>query len=475
MEPGPGGRPRADRHVLRQQRRARRRHLAARGVHRAAQAGGRRAGPVPLADGIGRVQALHPRRLPGRLPHRCAVPHRVRHRGRPGGRVQRLRLLHSGLPLRGHRPAAGRRPGLEVHAVLRPAGRRPGAGLRQGLPDRVDPVRAARRTPRSRRGTAGATARRRRRRRAAVRGGPGRRRRRGRRVLPAAGRAGGVWAAARPGRHHPRPARHVAAGRRGRRRAGRRHRRRLRRRRAGRAQVSESEVTREGLRGVRPGRDATPGTDITPGTGAGRRRRGRAGWRDGTGRRGEQPMVPPAEFASYYGRPILNAPVWRSPDIPGYLFLGGLAGGSSLLAAGAQLTGRPALARASKTAALGAACLGLAGLVHDLGRPARFANMLRVFKVTSPMSVGSWILSGYVPAAGTAAACALTGRLPRTGAAATAGAAVLAPGLASYTAALITDTAVPAWHEGYREMPFVFTGSAAMASGGLGLLAAPLS
>ena len=237
--------------------------------------------------------------------------------------------------------------------------------------------------------------------------------------------------------------------------------------------MSEAEVTREGLRGVRPGRDATPGTDTMPGTQAGRHRRGRAGRRDRAGRRAEQPMVPPAEFASYYGQPILNAPVWRSPDIPGYLFLGGLAGGSSLLAAGAQLTGRPALARAAKAAAAGAVGLGMAGLVHDLGRPARLANMLRVFKVTSPMSVGSWILSGYVPAAGAAAACALTGRLPRAGAAATAGAAVLAPGLASYTAALITDTAVPAWHDGHREMPFVFAGSAAMAAGGFGLLAAP--
>jgi formate-dependent nitrite reductase membrane component NrfD len=233
--------------------------------------------------------------------------------------------------------------------------------------------------------------------------------------------------------------------------------------------VSEAKVTRRGLRGVRPGREATPGTDTTPGTEAGRRRRGRAG------RRAEQPMVPSAEFASYYGKPILNAPVWRAPDIPGYLFLGGLAGGSSLLAAGAQLTGRPALTRVTKTAAFGAACLSLAGLVHDLGRPARFLNMLRVFKVTSPMSVGSWLLSGYVPAAGTAAACALTGRLPRVGAAATAGAALLAPGLATYTAALITDTAVPAWHEGHLEMPFVFAGSAAMAAGGFGLLAAPLA
>ena len=54
-----------------------------------------------------------------------------------------------GLPVRRHRPARGRRPGLEVHAVLRPARRRPGAGLRQGLPDRVDPVRPAGRAARA--------------------------------------------------------------------------------------------------------------------------------------------------------------------------------------------------------------------------------------------------------------------------------------------------------------------------------------
>jgi hypothetical protein len=101
--------------------------------------------------------------------------------------------------------------------------------------------------------------------------------------------------------------------------------------------------------------------------------------------------------------------------------------------------------------------------------------MLRVFKVTSPMSVGSWLLGGYVPAAGVAALCALTRRLPRVGAAATAGSALLGPAVASYTAALISNTAVPAWHDGYPEMPFIFVGSGAMAAGGLALLAAPLS
>ena len=45
--------------------------------------------------------------------------------------------------------------------------------------------------------------------------------------------------------------------------------------------------------------------------------------------------------------------------------------------------------------------------------------------------------------------------------------------MAAYTGVLISDTAVPAWHDGYPEMPFVFAGSAATAAAGLGLLAAP--
>ncbi len=184
-------------------------------------------------------------------------------------------------------------------------------------------------------------------------------------------------------------------------------------------------------------------------------------------------MVPDAQFSSYYGKPIINAPVWGSPEIPGYLFLGGLAGASSLLGAGAQLTGRAGLERVIKAGAVAAGGLSIIALVGDLGRPERFVNMLRTFKVTSPMSVGSWLLSGYLPLAFAAGGCALTGRLPRIGAAATAGAALIGPGVAAYTAALLSDTAVPAWHEAYREMPFIFVGSAAMAGGGLGMLGAP--
>jgi hypothetical protein len=184
-------------------------------------------------------------------------------------------------------------------------------------------------------------------------------------------------------------------------------------------------------------------------------------------------MVPQAEFTSYYGRPVLNAPVWSSPDIPGYLFLGGLSGAAALLGAGADLSGRPALAATAKVGASAAIGLSLVALVHDLGRPARFLNMMRVFKVTSPMSVGSWLLAGYAPAIWVATASSVTGRLKPVGVAATAGSAILGPAVAAYTAALLSDTAVPAWHEGYRELPFVFTGSAAMAAGGLGLAGTP--
>lgn len=190
------------------------------------------------------------------------------------------------------------------------------------------------------------------------------------------------------------------------------------------------------------------------------------------GRRGEQRMVPAAEFGSYYGTPIINRPVWKTPDVPGYLFLGGVAAGSSLLGAGAHATGRSVLATRSKVAALVAIAGSGAALVHDLGRPARFLNMLRTFKPSSPMSMGSWLLVAYSGPTAAAALSDVTGRAPRIGGAATAGAAALAPAIAGYTAALLAGTAVPAWRDARRDLPFVFVGSASSAAGGLGLLTA---
>ncbi len=179
--------------------------------------------------------------------------------------------------------------------------------------------------------------------------------------------------------------------------------------------------------------------------------------------------------ASYYNQPILNPPAWKVPDIPGYLFLGGMAGSASLLAAGSELTSRPSLARWSRLASAGAMGMSLVALVNDLGRPSRFLNMLRTFKPTSPMSVGSWILSAYAPAAMLGAVTDFVALPPPIRAAATAGTVLLGPPLATYTAALISNTAVPSWHAAYRELPFLFASSGAAAAGGLGMAAAPLS
>ncbi|MGI8576693.1 MAG: NrfD/PsrC family molybdoenzyme membrane anchor subunit [Nocardioidaceae bacterium] len=188
----------------------------------------------------------------------------------------------------------------------------------------------------------------------------------------------------------------------------------------------------------------------------------------------EQRLVPDTDFSSYYGRPVLKAPVWKQPDVPLYLFFGGLAGASAVLAEGAAWTGRPALQRMSRIGAAGGAAFGTVALIHDLGRPARFLNMLRVFKPTSPLSVGSWILAPFTGLSAAALAADVSGALPRMGRLAGVGAAALGPGLATYTAALIANTAVPAWHEGYRELPFLFGGSAATAAGGFALIGTPL-
>ena len=105
--------------------------------------------------------------------------------------------------------------------------------------------------------------------------------------------------------------------------------------------------------------------------------------------------------------------------------------------------------------------------------PERFLNMLRVFKPTSPLSVGSFILAPFSGLSAAAAGSAMTGWLPRLGRLAGLGAAALGPPLATYTAALFANTAVPAWHEAYRELPFVFGGSGAAAAGGMAMLLAP--
>ncbi|HHX83949.1 MAG TPA: polysulfide reductase NrfD, partial [Actinomycetales bacterium] len=139
--------------------------------------------------------------------------------------------------------------------------------------------------------------------------------------------------------------------------------------------------------------------------------------------------------------------------------------------------------RRSRLAALVAGSLGGLALIADLGRPERALNMMRTMKLTSPMSVGSWILMGFMGTTGAAVALdvatPMTRRTRAEGVArvgeslASAGSAFFAPPLAAYTAVLLSATATPTWHEAADELPFVFVGSATAAGAGLSLVTTP--
>lgn len=212
-------------------------------------------------------------------------------------------------------------------------------------------------------------------------------------------------------------------------------------------------------------------------------------WLTGGGRgRGERAVVPDVELRSYHGQPVVKPMPWKH-EIPAYLFLGGVAAASGMIGAGAHATGRPVLRRNARLTAMTAVVLSGGALVADLGRPERFLNMLRTVKLTSPMSVGTWILSGFSAFAGLATAAEVDrmlgagsgGRgLPVVGGlvrtlepVGSLGSFAFGPPLASYTAVLLSDTATPLWFESRRELPFVFVSSAAMAASGIQLALTP--
>ncbi|HEX2393538.1 MAG TPA: NrfD/PsrC family molybdoenzyme membrane anchor subunit [Solirubrobacterales bacterium] len=187
--------------------------------------------------------------------------------------------------------------------------------------------------------------------------------------------------------------------------------------------------------------------------------------------RAETRLVPPEKPTTYYGRPIVKPPVWK-PEIPFYFFFGGLAGASSVLAAAATFAGRRGLARRAWAGAFVGVTASPVLLIKDLGKPSRFLNMLRVVKVTSPMSLGAWLLAANGASTSYAAALNLLAPRRRGGAHEIAAAALGAP-LATYTASLITNSAIPAWSEARWEMPFVFASSATASAAGAALLTVP--
>ena len=172
----------------------------------------------------------------------------------------------------------------------------------------------------------------------------------------------------------------------------------------------------------------------------------------------------PPEVRSYYARPVIKEPAWTW-EVPWYLFAGGLAGASSVLGLAARLAGHDALADRARLIAAGAVVVCPPLLISDLGRPARFYNMLRVFKPTSVMSVGSWLLAAYSTAAAGAVGLSRWGRLPGLRAVADTAAGGLGAVMATYTGGLMADTSIPVWHEARRELPILF-GSGGLASAG---------
>jgi formate-dependent nitrite reductase membrane component NrfD len=191
------------------------------------------------------------------------------------------------------------------------------------------------------------------------------------------------------------------------------------------------------------------------------------------GPRGEvwsrSPETGPAR-RTYYDRPLLKEPVWIW-TVPAYLYVGGAAGAAVVLGEVADAIageGAAGLVRSARRIGAAGGGIGTALLIADLGRPERFLNMLRVLRPSSPMSVGSWLLAGAAPV------FALSALLPRDGGpfalvgrlAGRAGAAMGLP-LASYTAALLSTTAIPVWSSARRSLPYLFVSSAASSAAAL--------
>ncbi len=166
---------------------------------------------------------------------------------------------------------------------------------------------------------------------------------------------------------------------------------------------------------------------------------------------------------SYYGLPALKPPVWTW-EVPLYFFIGGIAGVSSCIAFIADIFhADPALIRLSLWIGLGGAAICPMLLIADLGRPRRFLNMLRVFKLQSPMSMGAWILVAFSGCTFLAVvsnesvlwgyASPLLFGLRWLGEASAAMTGLL---LASYTGVLLGATAIPVWFTHRRFLPMHF-------------------
>jgi formate-dependent nitrite reductase membrane component NrfD len=175
----------------------------------------------------------------------------------------------------------------------------------------------------------------------------------------------------------------------------------------------------------------------------------------------ERGLPSAAAAPGYYGLPVLKTPPWTW-EIPIYFFVGGAAGAAAVVARVAEWShAEPELVRDARWIAAIGGAISPALLVSDLGYPRRFFNMLRVFKLQSPMSVGSWTLVAFSSSAAAAAFLSIAQRRPSAPLrivtnAADMLAAISGTVLATYTGVLIGATAVPVWHENISILPIHF-------------------
>jgi len=183
---------------------------------------------------------------------------------------------------------------------------------------------------------------------------------------------------------------------------------------------------------------------------------------DDEGRRGIEITAAPEASTTYYDRPAIKEPVWTW-EVPAYFYLGGVAGAAAVIGAALQLLDddeSEALVRRCRDIAAVGGVAGSLLLISDLGRPERFLNMLRVFKPSSPLSVGSWILALASSMSVTAALSSrMSGLAKRLGDLAGVGAGFAGLPLTGYTAVLVSDTVVPIWRESRKSLPMLFVAS----------------
>jgi formate-dependent nitrite reductase membrane component NrfD len=141
--------------------------------------------------------------------------------------------------------------------------------------------------------------------------------------------------------------------------------------------------------------------------------------------------------------PVIHPPVWTW-EVPLYFWFGGIASGASFAALAADIAGDESSAAVARKVALGAVLPAPVLLIADLGRPARFLNMLRIFKPRSPMNMGAWCLAFFSTAGAGAVAADLLGAR-RTARRLGGATALLGSYLGSYTGVLLATTAVPLW------------------------------